>query len=166
VKKNGEVLVDSPDGGINGFPELDIPEDEIERSYFVPKLCNHCVDSPCTQVCPVGATFDTPEGAVIVDYDWCIGCGYCIQACPYGTRFWNSERKTADKCTMCYHRITKGGVPACVEVCPTQARLFGDLNDPESGISKFLHENPTDVLKPHLRTGAKLQYKGLQEEVL
>ena len=165
IKKDGTVLIDSPEGGIHGFPD-DIDESEVERAFFVPKLCNHCATSPCTQVCPVGATFKSEEGVVLVDYDYCIGCRYCIQACPYGSRFWNPTKRTADKCTLCYHRITKGQLPACVEVCPVEARIFGDLNDPESPVSKFVRENQTMVMKPHLKTGAKVAYKGLSQEVV
>lgn len=165
VKTDGTVLISSPDGGINGF-QNDIPDKDIEKAFFVPKLCNHCEDSPCTQVCPVGATFKTDDGVVVIDYDWCVGCRYCIQACPYGSRFWNPIRNTADKCTLCYHRISKGLVPACVEVCPVGARVFGDLNDPESPISKFKKDNAVMTLKPNLKTGAKVLYKGLTEEVV
>lgn len=165
VMKDGTVHIDSPDGGINGFPD-DIPQENVERAFFVPKLCNHCVTSPCTQVCPVGATFVSEEGVVLVDYEHCIGCRYCIQACPYGSRYWNPVKRTADKCTLCYHRITKGQLPACVEVCPTEARIFGDLNDSESPVSVFMRENQTMVMKPHLQTGAKVAYKGLSSEVV
>lgn len=165
IKKDGSVSITSPNGGIAGFAD-DIPEDDVVRSFFVPKLCNHCDDSPCTQVCPVGATFETKEGVVVVDYDWCVGCRYCIQACPYGSRFWNPKKNTADKCTLCYHRITKGQLPACVEVCPTGARIFGDLTDEKSPVARFIDENPTMVMKPHLKTGAKVRYKGLSKEVV
>ncbi len=165
MKEDGSVTITSPQGGINGFGD-DIDAADVVRSYFVPKLCNHCDDSPCTQVCPVGATFETKEGAVVIDYDWCIGCRYCIQACPYGSRFWNPVKNTADKCTLCYHRIKKGLLPACVEVCPTGARIFGDLSDDESPVSKFTRENATMVMKPHLKTGAKVAYKGLSKEVV
>jgi tetrathionate reductase subunit B len=165
VKKDGTVLISSPDGGKNGFGD-DIPAEEIERSYFVPKLCNQCDDSPCTQVCPVGATFRTDDGVVLMDYDWCVGCRYCVQACPYGSRFWNPQKRTADKCNFCYHRITKGLQPACVEVCPVNARVFGDVSDPESPISRFVAENAVMTLKPHLKTGAKVAYKGLSKEVV
>lgn len=166
VTKDGKVLIDSPDGGRNGPGEEDVPEDQIEKAFFMPKLCNQCDDSPCTRACPVGATFLTPEGAVLIDYDYCIGCGYCIQACPYGSRFFNPKKQTADKCTLCYHRITKGLLPACVEVCPTKARIFGDLNDPDSEISRFCRSNPVMTLRPHLKTGAKVMYNGLTKEVV
>ena len=83
----GETLVDCPNGGIHGYPEAPVPKEEIQHSFFVPKLCNLCKHSPCVQVCPVGATFDAPDGAVLIDPKYCIGCGFCIQACPYGCRF-------------------------------------------------------------------------------
>ena len=117
---DGETLVSSPKGGAEGFPER-ISEGTILRSFFVPKLCNHCKNPPCVQVCPVGATFTTEDGVVLVDEDYCIGCRYCIQACPYGARYLNPVTKTADKCTFCYHRLRRGLLPACVEVCPRGA---------------------------------------------
>lgn len=166
VKMDGSVVITSPNGGRDGFPPDDIPEGQIAKAFYVPKLCNQCDQTPCTQVCPVGATFQTQDGVVLVDKDWCIGCRYCIQACPYGSRFFNPRTQTADKCTLCYHRIKKGLVPACVEVCPVHARIFGDVSDPESEISKFIRKNQVMVLKPHLRTGAKIVYNGLSKEVV
>ena len=74
----------------------------------MPKLCNHCAHSPCVQVCPVGATFESPDGVVLVDKDYCLGCRYCVQACPYGCRYIDPRTRTVDKCTLCYHRITRG----------------------------------------------------------
>jgi len=164
IKNDGEVIVESPNGGIDGF-EQKIPEEEIFKSFFVPKLCNQCSKSPCEQVCPVGATYQSPEGVVLVDHKQCIGCRYCIQSCPYGCRYMHPERKVVDKCTFCYHRITKGLSPACVEVCPTGARIFGDLNDKEGVMVKYLQENTTHVLKPHLNTESKLYYNALSSEV-
>jgi Fe-S-cluster-containing dehydrogenase component len=170
----GETVVDSPNGGINGFrePPLNkenkpVTKEEILHSFFVPKLCNLCRHSPCAQVCPVGATFDAPDGAVLVDPKYCIGCGFCIQACPYGCRFLNPITKTAEKCTLCYHRITRGLKPACVEVCPAQARVFGDLKNPtpDDPIQHFYQNNRVQVLKPHLGTEPRLLYAGLDKEV-
>ena len=163
----GETVVDSPNGGMDGFPPSAVPPSEILKAFFVPKLCNHCKDSPCIQSCPVGATFDTPDGVVLVDPKYCIGCGFCIQACPYGCRFLNPVTRTAEKCTLCYHRITRGLNPACVEVCPTSARLFGDLKDPVKAepLRRFVSEHKVQVLKPHLGTHPKLLYAGLDKEV-
>ncbi len=163
--RNGQaVYIDSPNGGSDGFP----PTDEIQgvdKSFFVPKLCNHCEDSPCSQVCPTGATFRSPDGVVLVDPNYCIGCRFCVQACPYGCRFFSPVTQTAEKCTLCYHRITRGLQPACVEVCPTGARKFGDLKDPESPIHAFLTDNKVQVLKPQLNTHPKVYYVGLDMAV-
>ncbi|MBV8084516.1 MAG: 4Fe-4S dicluster domain-containing protein [Chloroflexi bacterium] len=164
IMRDGTVNVDSPNGGFDGFPEQYDARD-VAKGFFVPKMCNHCEDSPCDQVCPVGATFRAPDGVVLIDKDYCIGCRYCIQACPYGCRFFNPETRTADKCTMCYHRITKGLQPACVEVCPTGARLFGDLKDRNSKIWNFLDTHQIGVLKEHMGTRPKVFYNGLDKEV-
>ena len=163
----GETIVDSPNGGLNGFPPPTVPAEEILRSFFVPKLCNLCVESPCVQSCPVGATFDSPDGAVLIDSDYCIGCGFCIQSCPYGCRFMNPETQTAEKCSLCYHRITRGLQPACVEVCPTQSRIFGDLKNlpPTSPLKAFIDTKKTHVLKPHLGTEPRVLYSGIDKEV-
>ncbi len=143
------------------------PEEEkdVVRTFFVPKLCNQCAHPPCTQVCPVGATFQTKDGVVLVDSTRCIGCRYCIQACPYGARFFNHRTRTADKCTFCYHRLVKGLVPACVEVCPTQARVFGDLRSKASRLERFERMNHIAVLKPALNTMPKVLYAELDGEV-
>ena len=136
-------------------------ESDILRSFFVPKLCNQCEHPPCVQVCPVGATFSTDEGVVLVDANRCIGCRYCIQACPYGARFLNPTTQTADKCTLCYHRISKGLLPACVEVCPTQARVFGDMNSSASPLTRLKRMKKIHVLKPYLNTEPKVFYANL-----
>jgi len=164
IKNDGSVEVVSPNGGIDGFTQT-VPDDEIEKSFFVPKMCNHCYKSPCVQVCPVGATFESPDGVVLVDQTYCIGCKYCVQACPYGCRYIHPTTHVADKCTLCYHRLKKGLNPACMDNCPTTARISGDLNDPESELSKFIKTRNVYVLKPHLNTGSKLFYNALNQEV-
>jgi tetrathionate reductase subunit B len=163
----GEVLVDSPNGGYDGFPPTTVPREDILKSFFVPKLCNLCEASPCTQVCPVGATFDAPDGVVLVDPNYCIGCGFCIQACPYGCRFLSPVTHTAEKCTLCYHRITRGLKPACAEICPTEARIFGDLKNPVENdpIQAFIQKNKVFSLKPHLGTEPRVLYANLDKEV-
>jgi len=164
VYADGEVEVDSPEGGIDGFPPV-ASDKEILRTFFVPKLCNHCDNPPCVQVCPVGATFKSQDGVVLVDNDYCIGCRYCIQACPYGARFLNPQTRTADKCTFCYHRITKGLLPACVEVCPTQARVFGEIGDRSTPLNRMMRMSHLEVLKPHMHTEPKVFYSALDGEV-
>lgn len=163
----GKTYVDCPGGGISGYPKLPIAEDQVQHSFFVPKLCNLCHHSPCVQVCPVGATFDAPDGAVLIDPKYCIGCGFCIQACPYGCRFLNPITRTAEKCSLCYHRISRGLKPACVEVCPTEARIFGDLmnSGPEDPITQFYQNNRVQTLKPHLGTEPRVCYAGIDKEV-
>lgn len=163
----GKTHVDCPNGGIKGYPESPVPKDQIQHSFFVPKLCNLCHHSPCVQVCPVGATFDSPDGAVLIDPKYCIGCGFCIQACPYGCRFMSPLTHTAEKCSLCYHRITRGLKPACVEVCPVEARIFGDLKQagPDDPIRQFYKNNRVHTLKPHLGTEPRVCYAGLDREV-
>ena len=131
---------------------------DVRRS-FLPRLCNHCNHPPCVSVCPTGATWKREEdGIVVVDPDLCIGCKYCIQACPYDARFLNPVTGTADKCDFCLHRVSKGVEPACVEACPAGARIFGDLNDPNSEISKLIASNPVTVLRPGQGTEPNVFY--------
>ncbi|MFC2080091.1 4Fe-4S dicluster domain-containing protein [Bacteroidota bacterium] len=164
IKEDGSLKVISPNGGIDGFPENENEED-IFKTFFVPKMCNVCEKSPCTQVCPVGATFESPEGITLVDDEHCIGCSYCVQACPYGCRYIHPKKKVADKCTLCYHRLKKGLAPACMEICPTGARIYGDIREKDGVLYNFLKEHDCQVLKPHLNTGSKLHYNGLTAEV-
>jgi Fe-S-cluster-containing dehydrogenase component len=165
ILHNGEVKIESPNGGIDGFEQSE-QEEDIFKSFFVPKMCNHCAKSPCTQVCPVGATFESPEGISLVDASYCIGCAYCVQACPYGCRYIHPEKKVADKCTLCYHRLKKGLAPVCMELCPTSARIYGNLRDRDSELVRFLREHNYQVLKPHLNTGSKLFYNALSAQVV
>ena len=139
---------------------------KVEKAFFVPKLCNHCTHPACVQVCPVGATYRTEDGVVLIDHDYCIGCRYCVQACPYGARFFNDEKRVSDKCTWCYHRITRGLQPACVEVCPVGARIFGDMNDKQSPISLFVRNNRVQVLKPESGNAPNVFYVGIDREVV
>ena len=164
IKKDKSVHVENISNGSDG-PKERLEEADILRSFFVPKLCNQCENPPCVQVCPVGATFSTEDGVVLIDSERCIGCGYCIQACPYGARYLHPKTRTADKCTFCYHRIVKGMLPACVEVCPTGARVFGDLKNRASRLVRFERMNKIHVLKPHLNTHPKVYYADLDGEV-
>jgi Fe-S-cluster-containing dehydrogenase component len=156
--------VDSPNGGYDGFPSLDAADPGV-KSFFVPKMCNHCAHSPCVQVCPVGATFESPDGVVLIDKNYCIGCRYCVQACPYGCRYIDHRTMTADKCDLCYHRITRGLTTACCEACPTGARQLVDLKNPDDPVHAFLRANAVHVLKPQMATGAKVFYRALDGSV-
>jgi len=134
------------------------------RRYTLPRLCNHCAKPACVTVCPTQATKQRPDGAVVVDNTVCIGCGYCVQACPYDARFINPLTRTADKCTFCLHRLEAGLLPACVETCVTGARTFGDLNDPNSAVSQLLASMPTQVLKKDMGTAPRVFYIGLDDD--
>jgi tetrathionate reductase subunit B len=163
VMMDGTVNVDVAAGGDHVFTPL---EDPVAKAFFVPKICNHCEKSVCNQVCPVGAAYRTEDGVVLVDPKHCIGCGYCVQACPYGSRFINPRKHIADKCTFCYHRITKGAPPACVLACPREARMYGNLNDPHDRLSVLLRQRRYRLLKPEMGTHPKCYYLGLDREVV
>lgn len=133
-------------------------------TVFMPQRCNHCSDPACVPVCPTGASHKREkDGIVLVDQDKCVGCHSCVVACPYQARYLPesdrgyydgyktpyeaaSYRKwqagTTQKCTLCVHRIDKGLVPACIETCPTRALVFGDLNDPQSEVSRLIEKRP------------------------
>ncbi len=164
VSERGEVEVDSPNGARDGFGPIR-PGFNVTKGYFVPKLCNHCSNTPCVQVCPVGASYRSKDGVVLVDQDRCIGCSYCVQACPYGSRFINPATKVADKCTWCYHRITKGLKPACVQACPVGARMFGDVMQEDDPVRKILATERLSVLQPEKLTKPSCYYLALDKEV-
>ncbi len=149
-----------------------------EMSYLTVS-CMHCENPACTKVCPVGATFKDPEtGIVRQDADKCIGCRMCMAACPYtGVRSFNWEepqyhldvelgdaavpahqKHTVEKCTLCYHRTSQGKEPACVEVCLAQARVWGDLDDPDSEVSRLVREKGYEQLLPEEGTDPSVYY--------
>ena len=131
----------------------------------LPLLCNNCEEPSCVDVCPTEATYKRDEdGIVVIDSSTCIGCNYCIKACPYtGTRFENTETSTVDKCTFCVHRTSQGLLPACVETCIGEAREFGDLNDPNSKVTKIINENNAMVLEATKGTKPNVFYIGLNQ---
>jgi Fe-S-cluster-containing dehydrogenase component len=170
ITKDGQAHIDSPLGGRDGYTDGKIRDEEIDpeniaKAFFVPKLCNQCENPPCVQVCPVGATYQTDDGVVLVDRNWCIGCGYCVMACPYGVRFFHPVYKTAEKCNFCYHRISKGMEPACVQACPFDARQIGNLKDPEDPVTKTVMTERVAVLKDEYGTKPHVFYLGLDENV-
>ncbi len=148
--------------------------------FYMPVACQHCENPPCTKVCPVEATWKEPDGIVVIDYDWCIGCRCCIAACPYGARHFNwgkpvipkdelnpvteylgnrpRQRGVVEKCSFCIQRVRKGLYPKCVEVCPVGARKFGNLLDPESEIRYIIENKRVYILKEELNTQPKFFY--------
>ena len=175
ITKDDKVHADSPLGARMGFtsplidrgvePPEKINPDDITKAFFVPKLCNQCSNPPCVQVCPVGASYKTPDGVVLVDRSWCIGCGYCIMSCPYGARFFHPIYHVADKCTWCYHRISKGLKTACVGACPFGARQIGNLKDPNDPVTKAILSERVGILKSEYGTKPNVYYIGLSKEV-
>lgn len=142
ILTDGGENVDSARGE---FPHL--------SKSWLPLACQHCENAPCVKVCPVGATYRDQDGRILVHYDRCIGCRYCMAACPYNARVFNWQapvrepgfsygdaparpKGVVEKCSLCVERTSKGKEPACVEVCPAKARIFGDLDDPNSAVAK------------------------------
>jgi len=120
--------------------------------------CNHCDDPPCVSCCPTGASHVHPFGAVVlVNEDECIGCKACVASCPYDARFIH-PKGYADKCTFCIHRVEEGLQPACVAVCPTRCMYFGDLDDPQSEVSRLLASRKHHSLLPEAGTKPRIFY--------
>ena len=128
------------------------------RMSFDPEQCHHCEDPSCVRVCPTGASWQREDGIVLVNSADCIGCKYCIIACPYDARFHNPETHIVDKCTFCAHRVERGELPACVETCPSKVRVFGDLNDPKSPLHALLATRRYEVKNPQTGNGPQLYY--------
>jgi len=148
--------------------------------YYMPVQCHQCKNPPCVKVCPVKATWQEPDGIVVIDYDWCIGCRYCEAACPYWARRFNFARPqippgelnpdmaylsnrprskgVMEKCTFCLQRTRKGRFPACLEVCPTGSRKFGNVLDPESEVAYILNHKRVFVLKEEVGTAPRFFY--------
>ncbi len=166
-------------------------EETFDEPVFLPRPCMHCEHAPCVEVCPVQATYHREDGLVAMDYDRCIGCRYCMVACPYGVRVFNwldredenphiptwgkaeverRPRGVVEKCTFCVHRIDKAAetglipgvhpavTPACCNICPTQARIFGDLRDPESVVSRAMRGRQAVTLRSNLGTHPRVYY--------
>jgi Fe-S-cluster-containing dehydrogenase component len=157
--------------------EHDVP---AEGHFYLGTQCFQCGNPPCVQACPVGATWAEPDGIVVVDYDWCIGCRYCMAACPYWARRFNwhepevpdevlnpnqhylgnrlRKKGVVEKCTFCVQRTRQGRLPACAEACPTGARVFGNLLDPDSEIRYVLARKRVFRLKEDLKTDPRFWY--------
>ncbi len=160
------------DGVIGVYPNL--------KKQYVPVSCQHCENAPCVKVCPVEATYRDENGRILIDYDTCIGCRYCMAACPYNVRVfrWEEavqnpnfnygdsrvpERKVGivEKCTMCKELTDEGKEPRCVQTCPAEARIFGDLDDPGSLVSRLVQMEKAETLLPEKGTEPQVYYLGL-----
>lgn len=156
---------------IGSFPKV--------TRLFLPVLCNHCRNPWCVNVCPTGATYSRKDGIVMMDYQKCIGCRACAEACPYRARTFIRdnrilyddgktefikpvdrpiEKGVSSKCNFCFHRVDQGKVPACVEVCPTECRIFGDLENRESKVFELLHTSRSFQLLPEKGTDPSVYY--------
>jgi len=134
--------------------------------HFSVMRCNQCDDAPCMEICPTSALFRADNGVVDFDDDNCIGCKACMNACPYDALYINPETNTAQKCNFCNHRVEVGLEPACVVVCPTQAIVVGDLDDPTSKLSRIVAREDTAVRSPEQGTRPKVFYKGAHQAAL
>ena len=128
--------------------------------------CNHCAEPPCVEVCPTTAMFRRPDGIVDFDTSRCIGCKACLQACPYDAIYIDPEEHVAEKCNFCAHRVDRGLLPSCVVVCPTESLNFGDLDDPDSRVSRLVAKHPTVVRRPEQGTRPKAFYLGATDATL
>lgn len=156
--------------------KIEIKEVRTGRTVSAPMMCQHCANPPCVDVCPTGASFKRADGIVLVDRHSCIGCRYCMMACPYKARSFVHEplasqnpdvprgKGCVESCTMCVHRVDKGKQPACVEACAAEghgAILFGDLNDPQSEISQRVRQVASTQVRADLRLDPGVRYQGL-----
>lgn len=161
--------------------EKEVGQFPLANRIFVPVLCNHCKNPTCAEVCPTKATYQRDDGVVLIDYEKCIGCCACIEHCPYHVRELVTDNRTlypdgetvfekpvhqkilnkvATKCDFCYHRIEAGNQPACCEVCPTEARIFGDLDDASSNTRKLIREHGGWQMMPQEGTEPCVFYIG------
>ena len=136
------------------------------KRIFTVTRCNHCADAPCVEICPVTSLFIRPDGIVDFDSSRCIGCKACMQACPYDALYIDPETRTSAKCNYCAHRVEHGIEPACVVVCPVQAIISGDMDDPGTEISQLLSRQQTTVRKPEKGTSPKLFYINADQAAL
>jgi Fe-S-cluster-containing dehydrogenase component len=123
-----------------------------------PEQCHHCEDPACVRVCPTGASYQRADGIVAVNASECVGCRYCVIACPYDARFFREDKGIVEKCDFCAARVDRGEEPACVETCPGRVRVFGDISDPKGRLKELLSTRQYRVKKPEAGTGPQLYY--------
>jgi len=175
-KENGVAAVERPETDAQWIRKVKVSDPKTGFSSSFPVMCQHCAEPPCVDVCPTGASFRRDDGIVLVDKHICIGCRYCMMACPYKARSFVHEpltgqksyaprgKGTVESCTMCVHRVDADQAPACVESCAKDgggALLFGDLNDPSSEISVRLKSYPTRQIRADLGVDPGVHYQGL-----
>jgi Fe-S-cluster-containing dehydrogenase component/formate-dependent nitrite reductase membrane component NrfD len=136
------------------------------RRFFFPVLCNQCADAPCVTICPTNTLYKRRDGIVDFNQQSCIGCRACMEACPYDQLFIDPNTHTAEKCNFCANRVENKLKPACVSVCPTECRIFGDLDDPTSEVAQIFQREAFMVRKPEKGTGPKILYLGAEESVI
>lgn len=153
--------------------KVELVEKQTGRKHSLPMMCQHCAKPPCVDVCPTGASFKRADGIVLVDRHICIGCRYCMMACPYKARSFGHQALTTQKpevprgqgcveaCTFCVQRVDRGLKPACAEACPKGAMVFGDLNDPNSDIHKRLREVSSTQVRADLKLDLGVRYQGI-----
>jgi molybdopterin-containing oxidoreductase family iron-sulfur binding subunit len=153
--------------------KIEIKDVSSGRELSLPMMCQHCANPPCVDVCPTTASFKRADGIVLVDKHRCIGCRYCMMACPYKARSFVHEplsdqnpdvprgKGTVESCTLCVHRVDQGQQPACVEACTNKAILFGDLNDPSSDIAQQLRRVASTQVRADLKLNTGVRYQGL-----
>jgi len=153
--------------------KIEIKDISTGREVSLPMMCQHCESPPCVEVCPTGASFKRVDGIVLVDKHRCIGCRYCMMACPYKARSFVHEplhdqnpdvprgKGTVESCTLCVHRIDQGGQPACAEACANKVILFGDLNDANSEIAKKVKSVVSTQIRADLKLNPGVRYQGL-----
>jgi molybdopterin-containing oxidoreductase family iron-sulfur binding subunit len=171
LKSNGR-----PETDVQWIRKVDLRNKATGSTHSLPMMCQHCENPPCADVCPTGASFKRPDGIVLVDKHICIGCRYCMMACPYKARSFVHEEVTEQKahaprgkgtveaCNMCVTRVDEGKLPACMEACNAeghQAILFGDLNDPNSDIAKAVKEYATTAVRADLGLNPGVRYRGI-----
>ena len=175
-EENGVVGHNRPATDAQWIRKVKLKDKETGFVQTLPLMCQHCEHPPCVDVCPTGASFKRADGIVLVDKHICIGCRYCMMACPYKARSFVHEATTDQKphaprgmgtvesCTLCVHRVDEGRIPACVEACSKdghQALVFGDLKDPTSEIRKRLAAVSSTQLRPDLNLNTGVRYSGL-----
>jgi molybdopterin-containing oxidoreductase family iron-sulfur binding subunit len=175
-EEHGLSGMNRPETDAQWIRKVDLRDETTGREVSAPLMCQHCGEPPCVDVCPTGASFRREDGIVLVDKHICIGCRYCMMACPFHARSFIHEdlsgqkvhaprgKGTVESCTLCVHRVDEGRTPACVEACSIaghEALVFGDLNDQDGRLAKTLAQIESDELRPDLKLNTAVRYSGM-----